>query len=48
MRRFKKILYVHDESSEAAEETLRLALELADRNNGKVDLIHVIKPHQRS
>ncbi len=44
MRRFKKIMYVHDESSKVAEETLRLALELAKRNDGQVDLITVLEP----
>ncbi len=44
MRRFKKILYVHDATSEMAEETLRMAMELADRNNGSVDLISVMSP----
>jgi nucleotide-binding universal stress UspA family protein len=44
MRRFKKILYVHEENSEIAEETLRLALELANRNDGQVDLIAVLEP----
>ncbi len=43
MRRFKKILYVHDESSEVAEETLGLALELANQNGGQVDLITVLE-----
>ena len=44
MRRFKKILYVHDDSSEVAEETLQLALDLANRNDGQVDLITVLEP----
>ena len=44
MRRFKKILYVHDERAEGAEETLDLAPELANRNDGKVDLITVLQP----
>lgn len=44
MRRFKKILYVHDPASEVAEETLKLAMELADRNDGRTDLIYVVAP----
>ncbi len=44
MRRFKKILYVHDETSEVAEETLGLALDLAKRNDGQVDLITALEP----
>lgn len=44
MRRFKKILYVHDATSEVAEETLGLAMDLANRNDGRVDLIYVINP----
>ena len=44
MRRFKKILFVHDTSSEVAAETLRLALELAKRNEGQVDLVTVLEP----
>ncbi len=44
MRRFKKILYVHDATSEVAAETLRLAMDLADRNDGHVDLIYVKGP----
>ncbi len=44
MKRFKKILYLHDETSEVAAETLHLALELAKRNHGQVDLINVLEP----
>lgn len=44
MRRLRKILFVHDKSSEIAVETLRLALELAKRNNGQVDLVAVLEP----
>lgn len=41
MRLLKKILYVHDESSDFALSTLKLALELAKRNSGRVDIINV-------
>lgn len=44
MRRFKKILYVHDATSDVAEDTLRLATDLAARNEGRVDLVYVIDP----
>lgn len=44
MKRFKKILYLHDDASEVAEETLRLAVEVAKRNDGNVDLITVLEP----
>ncbi|NNE24330.1 MAG: universal stress protein [Rhizobiales bacterium] len=43
MHRFKNILYVHDESSDVCEKTLQLAIDLAERNEGRVDLIFVIE-----
>jgi len=46
MRRFRKILYVHQDSSDAALPTFRLALELAKRNGGQVDLIDVFDSRQ--
>lgn len=41
MRRFKKILYVHDAGSKAAASTVILAQDLATRNRGQLDLIDV-------
>jgi nucleotide-binding universal stress UspA family protein len=43
MRRFKKILYVHEEGSDVATATLNLAVDLAKRNGGLIDLISVIE-----
>ena len=43
MQRFKKILYVHEEDSDVAAATLNLAVDLAKRNSGQVDLISVIE-----
>jgi len=42
MRRFKKILYVHDDRSKVALATLRQVLDLAKMNDGQVDLIDVV------
>lgn len=44
MRRFKKILYVHDDESRVAAKTLNLALGLAQANGGQVDLLQVLTP----
>lgn len=44
MRRFRKILYVHEENSPIALETLQLALEIAGKSSGQVDLITVLEP----
>lgn len=44
MRRFRKILYVHEENSPVALETLQLALKIAGINAGQVDLITVLEP----
>ncbi len=44
MRRFRKILYVHEENSPIALETLQLALKIAGTNAGQVDLITVLEP----
>lgn len=44
MRRFRKILYVHEENSPIALETLQLALEIAGKSGGQVDLVTVLKP----
>ena len=44
MRRFKKILYVHEENSPIALETLQLALKIAQSSAGQVDLVTVLEP----
>ena len=44
MQRFKKILYVHDSGSQFATQTLKLATQIADRNDGEVSLICVVEP----
>ena len=44
MRRFRKILYVHEENSPIALETLQLALEIAGKSDGQVDLVTVLEP----
>jgi nucleotide-binding universal stress UspA family protein len=44
MKRFKKILYVHDYDSPYSAETLQLAAQLAERNGGEVHLTTVIEP----
>jgi len=44
MQRFKKILYVYDEESRVAGETLKLALGLAKTSGGTVDLLQVLTP----
>jgi nucleotide-binding universal stress UspA family protein len=44
MRRFRKILYVHEENSPIALETLQLALKIAGTNAGQVNLITVLEP----
>jgi len=44
MRRFRKILYVHEENSPIALETLQLALKIAGINAGQVDLVTVLEP----
>lgn len=43
MRRFKHILYVHDEESDAASATFRLALQLARRTGGRVDALQIVE-----
>ena len=44
MRRFRKILYVHEENSPIALETLQLALKIAEKNAGRVNLVTVLEP----
>lgn len=44
MRRFRKILYVYDEESKVAAETLRLAMGVAETSGGTVDLVQVLTP----
>lgn len=44
MQRFRKILYVHDEESGVAGETLKLAMELAEISGGTVDVVQVLTP----
>lgn len=44
MRRFKKILYVHDDQSVAAAKTLNMALRLAETSGGRVGLLQVLTP----
>lgn len=44
MRRFRKILYVHEENSPIALETLQLALEIAGKSGGQVDLVTMLEP----
>lgn len=44
MRRFRNILYVHEENSPTALETLQLALKIAGKSGGRVDLITVLDP----
>ncbi|WP_337660206.1 universal stress protein [Anderseniella sp. Alg231-50] len=44
MRRFRKILYVHEENSPTALQTLQLALNIAGNSDGKVDLLTVLEP----
>ena len=43
MQRFRKILYVHEEGSDVATATLNLAVDLAKRSGGRVDVISVIE-----
>ncbi len=43
MRRFRKVLYVHEENSPIALETLKLALKIAGTNAGQVDLVTVLE-----
>lgn len=43
MQRFRKILYVHEENSPIALETLQLGLKIAGTNAGQVDLITVLE-----
>ena len=44
MRRFKKILYVHDSGSQYAAQTVKLAAQIAERNHGEVCLVSVVEP----
>ncbi|MEM9473067.1 MAG: universal stress protein, partial [Pseudomonadota bacterium] len=44
MRRFRKILYVHEENSPIALETLQLGLKIAADSEGQVDLVTVLDP----
>ncbi len=44
MRRFRKILYVHEENSPIALETLQLGLKIAADSEGQVDLLAVLEP----